>query len=103
MKKVYSIHGDVTIVRINKLPKGIKKINYTPGFILERGEGVHTHIIKDECSIYEKDGIVYLQVNNGIRLDHEEHGVQILEPGIYRKEMERNFDYEAMEARKVID
>ena len=103
MKKVYGIHGDVTLVKINELPKGLNQIKFVKDFVLERGEGVHTHIVKDECELFEKDGVIYLKADEQIRLDHEEHGVQVLEPGIYRKEMERNFDYEEMEARQVID
>ena len=54
MKKITNIHGDVTLVKVNSIPKDAKKIQWEKGFILERGEGVHTHIIEDKCEIYEK-------------------------------------------------
>ena len=101
--KITNIHGDVFLVKENKLPKGAKQLKWHKGFILERGEGVNTHTIEDECEVYEKDGIMYLKVDSPIKIDHEEHGVQIVEPGIYRKEIEREFDYEEMETRNVQD
>lgn len=103
MKKIYAIHGDVTLVVDNKIPKGAKQIKCNKGFILEKGEGVHTHTIESECEIYEKDGVIYLKSDKPIILNHEEHGIQTLEPGIYHKEIEQVFDYEEMEARQVID
>lgn len=101
--KITNIHGDVTLVKVNSIPENAKQIKWNKNFVLERGEGVHTHIIKDECQIYEYNEVMYLKVDNQIEIDHEEHGVQIIEPGIYRKDMERVFDYEDMEERQVID
>ena len=103
MEKVTNQHGDVVLVKINLIPKDAKKLQWHKGFILEKGEGVHTHTIEGECEIYEKEGTMYLKVNSPVRLDHEEHGTQTLEPGIYKKEIERVFSYEDMEARKVQD
>jgi len=103
MDKIYAIHGDVSLVRINQLPDGVDTVKYTPNFVLEKGEGVHLHTIKDKCEIYQKGGVMYLKVDSPIRIDHEEHGVEVIEPGIYRKDLEQVFDYEEMEARKVID
>jgi hypothetical protein len=103
MKKIYGIHGDVTLVKVLKLPTGVKPIKYVKNFILEKGEGVHTHIIESQCELYEVNGVMYLKSDKEIILNHEEHGMQVLEPGIYRKEMERAFDYEDMEAKQVQD
>lgn len=107
MKKemVYAQHGDVLIYKVEAIPNGAKKVNIQNGFVLERGEGVHTHVINDVsgCEVYEKDGVMYLSVSSPVELDHEEHGVKVLEPGIYRKEIENEFDYESFEARKTVD
>ena len=103
MEKVILIHGDVTIYKIDSIPQDAKLVKWHKGFVLEKGEGVHMHTIEDECEIYEKDGSMYLKVNEPIRIDHEEHGARTIEPGIYRKDLEQEFNYEDMEARNTRD
>ena len=103
MNKIENIHGDVTLTEVKSIPLGAKKIKWQKGFVLERGEGIHTHVIEDKCEIYEKDGIMYLKNDTPIKINHEEHGVQIIDPGIHRKNIERVFDYEEMEDRNVQD
>ncbi len=106
MKKIYGQHGDVILEAVAAIPSGAKRIEVKKGFILEKGEGVHTHTIPetDGLSVYEKDGVMYLTAEKPINLTHEEHGTQVLEPNIiYKKVIEREFDYESMEARKTLD
>ena len=105
LKKAINQHGDVILMEVSELPKGAKRVKVENGFIIERGEGVHTHIFPDVqgIEVYEKDGQTYVRVTKPTKLDHEEHGHQVVKPGIYRKNIERVFDYETMEARKVID
>lgn len=104
-EKIYAQHGDVLLVKVAEIPNDAKKLKIKNGFIVEKGEGVHTHILKDVkgIEVYEKDGVLYLKVESPTELDHEEHHVKVLEPGIYRKEIENEFDYEDMEARKTRD
>lgn len=99
-------HGDVIFERVNAIPEGAKQIELHKGFVVERGEGHHIHVLKniDGVKGYEKDGVLYLALEKEIDLlDHEEHGVQIYQPGIYRKGIEIEYDAEADEARKTID
>lgn len=105
MNKVANQHGDLLMVAVDAIPKGAKRLDVQPGFIIERGEGVHTHIFPDVSGIevFEKDGETYVRVNKKTQLDHEEHGKQTVKPGIYKKRIERVFDYNEMEARKVVD
>lgn len=103
MEKIVLFHGDCTIYKATNIPADAKKLNWKPGFILEKGEGVHTHTIEDECEIYEQNGSLYLKVDAPIKINHDEHGVQVLEPGIYRKDLEQEFDYEDMESRNTRD
>lgn len=105
-EKVAAQHGDVLLYSVIDIPKGAKKIDgVKAGFIVERGEGVHTHILNDVdgVEVYEKDGVMYLSVSKAVELDHEEHGIIVLKPAIYRKEIENEFDYETEEARKTKD
>jgi len=107
MKKetVYAQHGDVLLYKVDTIPQDCKQVKAKNGFILEKGEGVHTHVIEkvDGLEVYEKDGVVFLKVDSPVELDHEEHGVKVIEPGIYRKEIENEFDYESEESRKTQD
>ena len=103
MDRIAIIHGDVTLYEAKEIPATAKKVEWKPGFILEKGEGVHTHTIESECEIYEDNGSMFLRVSQPIQINHEEHGLQTLEPGIYRKDLEQEFDYEAMEARNTRD
>ena len=45
MKKLYIKHGDVLLFKVDKLPDSANKIKIENEFVVERGEGVHTHII----------------------------------------------------------
>jgi len=76
------------------------------GFVIEKGEGVHTHTLESDCDIFidEKSGRIFLK-GDKIEVAHEEHGKQTIESdtGIVYKDLERVFDYEEMESRNVID
>lgn len=105
MNQIVNQHGDLLLVKVDVLPKTAKVIDAKNGYIIERGEGVHTHIFPDVSGIevFDDNGEIYVRVNKQTQLDHEEHGKQVVFPGIYKKRIERCFDYESMEARKVID
>jgi hypothetical protein len=103
--KIANQHGDLLLEVVDSIPEDAKCLSVKNGFVIERGEGVHTHVFPEVegIEVYEKDGQIYVRVNKETQLDHEEHGRQTVKPGIYRKCIERVFDYESMEARKVID
>lgn len=103
--KIANQHGDLLLVAIDEIPEAAKKLKIGNGFVLERGEGVHTHIFPDVSGIevFEKDGETYVRVSKKTHLDHEEHGKQTVLPGDYKKRIERVWDYETEEARSTID
>lgn len=103
--KVTNQHGDLILVYVDELPKGAKAFKPKKGYVLERGEGVHTHVLEDVAgvTVVEKDGDIYVRVTKPTRINHEEHGFQTLAPGVYKKRIEKVWDYETEEARKVID
>jgi len=106
MEKVKYQHGDLLLKEIKSIPAGAKKISIGESFIIEKGEGVHTHLLETKgVEVYEKEGTLFVKTGNKkVELTHEEHGKQVLEPNrIYRKEIEREFDYENMEARNTQD
>lgn len=103
--KVTNQHGDVIFQKVDSIPQGLKKQKAKKNFIIEKGEGVHTHTFIDgDCEIFISDsGEIYLQAKTPITIDHEEHKQMVIEPGIYKKVIEREFDYETMESRRTID
>ena len=108
MEKIVLIHGDVTLYEAKSIPKTAKKISWEPGFVMEKGEGVHTHTIENDCDIYldEKSGRMYFKEKaEKIQVNHEEHKLQTINSptGIVYKDLEREFDYESMEARNTQD
>lgn len=106
MNKIKNQHGDLILVEVDSIPASAKKVeNLKRGYILERGEGVHTHILEDVegVEVFEDKGEIYVRVSKPVRINHEEHGIQTLHPGIHQKRVERVWDYESEESRKVVD
>ena len=107
--KIYTQQGDCILEEVEKVPENAKKLIVKNSFVVERGEGVHTHCLvadklTDKVDIYEADGTYYISTNEDVNLVHEEHGTTVLPARRkFRKVVERVFDYEQMESRKVID
>ena len=104
MNKIINQHGDV-LLSVACIPEDAKKLAIQNGFILERGEGIHTHIFPDVSGIevFEKEGQIFVRVNKPTEIDHEEHGKQKIKPGVYKRNIERVWDYESEEARRTVD
>lgn len=124
MKKIANQHGDVVLEKVQSIPAEAKQLKAVHGFVVEKGEGVHTHVLKkvmpcsktaespltlkdisEDVEIWALNDTMFIKVKKGgsVVIDHEEHGKQVLEPGIYKKNIEREYDYEANEERRVID
>lgn len=97
--------GDVACVRREFLPEKAKKVVNKKDTALAYGEVTgHSHqITEGEIEFYELDGTAWLKVLVPSLLTHEEHKPVKLDPGIYEYGTIREFDYETMEARKVLD
>lgn len=112
--------GDVIAVKIDKMPKGLKKIK---GSIVALGEhSGHTHGFYDDATmvvdkIYSKDvqttknvnlfedemHITYAEILSPVFLKHNEHDPIKFDPGLYKIGIVREFNYEEMESRRVVD
>ena len=105
MEKIYAQHGDVILYKVDAIPATAKLVNKAgKGYIIEKGEGVNTHTLVDgDMDVYEDNGTLYFKCNTPRKIDHEEHRTQILQPGILKKVIEREWDYESEEARRVVD
>ena len=106
MEKIYFQQGDVIGVEVDSIPKTAKRIEAKGRFIVEKGEGVNTHELlnAEKFEIYQEGDTLYLKALEQDALWHTEHGTQVITPGkIIRRRIEREWDYEAEEARKTLD
>lgn len=79
--------GDVWIEKVEAVPVGASKVERKPrGYVLAEGEATgHAHVITEEVDLYERDGVLYLNVPpSGATVVHEEHAAMPLSTGIYR-------------------
>ena len=122
MKSIVNQHGDCLFEKVDSIPSNAKVAKVNDGFVVEKGEGIHTHVlrksfpcsarsplqladIQNDVEIWTINDDMYIKVKKGkqVVLDHEEHGKQTLKEGIYRKHIEREYSYEDNEERRVID
>lgn len=97
--------GDVLLRRINELPTDCKEVARKNGRIeVMHGEQGHTHAIDDiDAMFYEKAGKFYLKAIKPVNLVHEEHGAQVIEPGIWEIGQVKEYDYFQEMERTVVD
>jgi hypothetical protein len=99
-------HGDVILVSIEKISDGAKQIKINAGFVVEKGEGIHTHVLKtvEGVSVFENTKKeIEMLVTTPTEIDHEEHGSKLIPPGIWKKEIENEYDAELDESFKTKD
>jgi hypothetical protein len=91
--------GDVLLFPVQEVQG--KKINKKP---LAEGEVTgHSHQVKGDYTMYEKDGVMYLKAESACTVVHEEHGTISINPGSYQIGIVREYDYALEEARQVRD
>lgn len=100
--------GDTLYETVKKLPDGCVKVKpKSVGYVVMHGENGHIHVITetspDICELYEKDGVLYVRAIQTTKINHDEHNVQTLEPGIWKVGQVNEFDYLQKMTRKVID
>ncbi len=120
MNKEYKCQGDVAVVKLELLPKGLKKVK---GATLALGEhsGHHHTFYDDETCVAEKsfnpyelgsknvnvyeseNREMFLEILRPVFLKHQEHKTIPFDTGVYKVGIIRQFDYESMESKRVID
>lgn len=111
----YLQQGDVLLKKIRKIPKGCKPLT---GKVLQLGEVTgHKHQFNNDDDVRILVSPEFAGLDNSITPDegkfiivgetaylrHEEHQPIKVEPGIYQVDIVREFDYEEMEAKRVLD
>lgn len=105
---MYDQQGDVLLKKIDKLPSGIKfKKTKSNQVVLAEGELTgHSHMLVSPLSpinIYEKNGETWIEVLTPSDLNHQEHDLEKIDPGIYKIEIVKEYDYFEERARRVVD
>lgn len=104
MNKIALVHGDVTFVEVSGIPKTAKRVGSGAGYVVEKGEGVNTHVLESDAEVYMDGDTMYLcKGSEPIKVGHEEHGTQVVPAKFVRVVIERVYDYESEEARRVKD
>ena len=105
MKNFHVRQGDVLLERIESMPAGVKKVKRENGrLIIARGEVTgHCHAIEEKSAelFVDKDGKLFISVEEEVDLVHEEHGTITLPAGVYVYVPQR--EYAPEEIRKVLD
>lgn len=94
------LHGECILTKVNKLPKGVirKKLkdNYQIIANSETSGNHHVVDIEEGVEFYEKDGKLYLKVENEATvrcLIKERHDEVKIDKGIYEIDYQKEFDY----------
>lgn len=115
MSNNYYQQGDVLLKKVDELPKGCKPLK---GKVLQLGEVTgHKHQFDKSASVEiyvspefagQENSITpdegkFVIVGDTAYLRHEEHKTVTVEPGVYQIDIVREFDYDKMEATRVVD
>lgn len=99
--KLYQ-QGDCLLKSTKTIPVDAHKLNHT---ILAHGEATgHRHMaVAEDAELYERNGVLYLSIPSGSRVQHEEHHAIDVPPGVYQVDLVREYDHFAEDARSVVD
>ncbi len=93
-------HGDVLICKVEQIPDGASRLS--SNIILEGTSTGHAHRLIDG-GLHDKDGTIYLSVDEIGQLVHEEHNTIELPAGNYAMTRQQEFDPYEEAARYVQD
>ena len=84
----------------------LSKAEKVKGGILAEGEATgHAHRVSSAgAEVYDLgDGVLVLKAIETATVVHEEHGTITVPPGLYSREIVREYDHAAEESREVAD
>jgi hypothetical protein len=99
-------HSDVLILPVDSMEGELVKHNGS--FALALGEATgHSHQLRvknpENLKVFQKGATVYFMLMEVGTLTHEEHSTIEIQPGTYRRDMEREYDYMLEDMRQVQD
>ena len=80
--------GDLFFLKISALPKGLKK--QKTGALVHSDTTNHTHLLKGGDFLMDKEGKMYIRLLKPSTVNHEEHGINKLDKGIYEVRRQRH-------------
>ena len=96
--------GDVLLKKCDKMPEGLKKVQPVNGrLVLAEGEATgHAHTIDATSgTLYGDDTRMVVVIDEPTKIEHQEHGVIEINPGIYWVVRQR--EYAPGKIRRVSD
>lgn len=104
VNSVGAIQGDVPVLRIDRLPDGVR---LRKDHIVAFGEATgHHHILETDAQVYE-DGLgnLFAKIEYPVRLLHHQHAPIVLNPGVYQIGLAgvNQVEYAGEEERRVVD
>jgi hypothetical protein len=101
------VQGDVLFLKVDELPKGLKKRKEKERVVFAEGEATgHAHatgLDKFIETYTDADDQLWAKLTQPKEVVHEEHGTVTLDPGIYRIGIVREVDPFSEEIRQVAD
>lgn len=99
-------HGDVVLVPVQSTEGEL--VTHKGNYPLAFGEVTgHSHQLRVKnpanMKVYQKGESLYVVLLEVGTLTHEEHKTIEIEPGTYRRDMEREYDYAMETLRQVVD
>lgn len=108
MNKTFTFfHGDLDFFKVDKLPKGAKKVGTLERHVAQNGTASgHQHLVTSnepfEVYGYGENGLAYV-FEHPAAISHEEHRTHDIEPGIYVVEHEQEENPRDGIVREVVD
>lgn len=107
----FARHGEVILKKVSEIPAGAKLVEERNSVIVGHSESGHHHVLEAENGVmikmYEIDGKTYLDLPSKGNLIHqksvESHGTQVIERGIYIREIRQSYSYAEKIMKRVID
>ena len=92
--------GDVLYFKTNSIPNGFNKIK---GNLIHQGQN-HKHIIIGKFQLFTNDkGDMIIECKSPCIMRHDEHEDVVVDKGLYKKDIVKEYDHFKEEARRVID
>ncbi len=95
--------GDVLFKRIKFIPEGAKKLGHK---VIASGEATgHAHTLAQDTSatIWEINGVIYLDATDSIIIQHQEHKAVTIPRGVWEIGRVQEYDYIEEMAKRVVD
>jgi len=115
MRKGVKLHGEVAFVEVDQLPAGatkaqdLKKVSDGRVIVGESETTGNHHVIEatpSKIEFYELNGQMYMRVKEDVKVGcvhKDRHDDMIINPGIYKHKIQKEYDYFKQEKINVQD